>query len=180
MTVIDKQVVWLEIPATIRLATEEDLPKLEWFGAYTHYRKLFRQTYRDFMKGRQAMWIAEVRDFPIGQIFINFMSTLGKRAGISHGYLYALRVMKPFQRMGLGSKLVEAAEQYLMQNNYQRATIAVGKTNTGAIRLYKRLGYNIIDEDPGRWRYEDHLGKMRYVEEECWVMEKWLTLNRSR
>ncbi|MBN1286139.1 MAG: GNAT family N-acetyltransferase [Anaerolineae bacterium] len=178
MVVIDKQVIWLQVPVTIRPATEDDLLKLEWFGAYTCYRKLFQETYRDFMMGRQIMWVADVGDFPVGQIFVNLASGLGIRHRAPHGYLYALRVMEPFRRRGLGTALVEAAEHNLVEQGFARATIAVGKTNTGAMRLYKRLGYDIIDDDPGRWQFEDHTGKIHYVEEACWIMEKWLTLSR--
>jgi ribosomal protein S18 acetylase RimI-like enzyme len=175
MVIAERDVVLLEILATIRPAVAEDLPKLEWFGEYAHFRKLYARIYRDYMAGRQFMLVAEVNDFPVGQVFINLESGLGLMADEPHGYLYALRVMKPFRRQGLGTALVRAAERHLRDSNYRRVTIAVAKDNDAAMRLYRRLGYEPISEDAGRWQYEDHLGKIRHVSEPCWIMERYLS-----
>ena len=173
------QKVALHIDVTIRPATAEDLPKLEWYGQFTHFRRLFEETYRDQLQGRRLMLVADVNGFPIGQVFVSLEGGLFDFNGAGpHGYLYALRVMEPFQRQGLGTALVEAAEGRLRALGYRRVTIAVAKDNEGALRLYTRLGYHIYQEDQGRWHYVDHVGKVHYVEEPCWLMEKMLDADR--
>lgn len=170
---VEPQEISLRVRATIRLAAEADLPKLEWFGQYTHFRHLYEQTYQEQREGRRLMLVAAVNDFPVGQVFVSLEDGYFDNDGEGpHGYLYALRVMEPFQRLGLGSALVTAAERHLVQRGYRRATIAVAKDNLRAQRLYARLGYHIYKEDPGRWHYVDHEGRTRFVEEPCWLMEK--------
>jgi ribosomal protein S18 acetylase RimI-like enzyme len=174
MTVVERQVVWLRVAATIRLATEDDLPKLEWYGRYRRFRNLYQQTYRQQVMGRRLILVADVGGFPVGQVFVSLESGLGPLSEEPHGYLYALRVMDPLQRLGLGSALMRAAEGYLRDRGYRRATIAAAKPNEVAQRLYARLGYRIVRDDPGRWQYVDHLGVTHTVEEPCWIMEKML------
>lgn len=169
------QEIELRVRATIRLATEADLPKLEWYGQFAHFRRLYRQTFAQQVEGRRLMLVADVNGFPVGQIFVSleggFLNLYGSEP---QGYLYALRVMEPFQRKGLGTTLVRAAEAELRTHGLRSATIAVAKDNPGAERLYARLGYHVFGEDDGRWQYVDHEGRTRLVEEPCWLMEKML------
>ena len=37
---------------------EEDLPKLEWYGEYLHFRRVFRRAYDDQLAGRRLMLLA--------------------------------------------------------------------------------------------------------------------------
>jgi ribosomal protein S18 acetylase RimI-like enzyme len=50
----------------------------------------------------------------------------------------------------------------------------VARDNLEAIRLYHRLNFQIVGEEPGIWSYIDHLGKWHTVEEPSWRMEKHL------
>jgi ribosomal protein S18 acetylase RimI-like enzyme len=157
-----------------RLAKEDDLPKLEWMGEYTHFRRVFQYTFREQNAGRRLMLLADFNHFPIGQIFIlvredNIMFNPQQR-----GYLYSLRVMTPFQGLGIGTELILQAEEIMRQRNMYYSTIAVAKENEGALRLYKRNGYTIYAEDEGRWSYTDHNNKQVYVHEPCWMLEKVL------
>ena len=161
---------------TLRPAEKDDLPKLEWYGAYTHYRNLFRRAYRDQLKGRRLMLLADCNDFPIGCLFIQLVSSNRRIAdGKGRAYLYSFRVMEMFRGRGIGTALISEAEQMLHDRGYHSATIAVAKTNTDALRLYERLGYQRFGQDPGRWSYTDHRGRLRQVEEPCWVLEKTLS-----
>lgn len=153
-----------------RAAEESDLSKMEWLGEYTHFRRVFRQTYQDQRLGRRIMLVADFNHFPIGHIFLLLKDFWGG----DRGYLYALRVMAPFQGMGIGTELVKQAERILLDHRLDSAMIAVAKDNPGAKRLYDRLGYVVYSEDDGRWSYEDHQGRMIDVYEPCWMMEKRL------
>ena len=173
----------LELDISFRVATEDDLPLLEWYGQYAHFRNLFRMTYDGQVRGERLMILADLKDFPIGQIFlllnqrINMWQMMTTRHGKSpeqRGYLYALRVMDHLQGMGIGTRLILEAENILINNGCTWATISVAKENEGALRLYKRLGYDAYMEDEGRWSYIDHHGKTVKVHEPCWMMEKRL------
>jgi ribosomal protein S18 acetylase RimI-like enzyme len=165
----------LEIPVTIRVAIREDIPKLEWYGQFAHFRNLIRRAYREQLKGRRLLLVADFNGFPIGQIFIQLDSANGIVAdGRNRAYFYSFRVMDMFQGKGIGSRLLQEAESILIERGFRYATLSVAKDNPGAFRLYERQGYYVVGQDPGQWNYVDQYGVTRYVEEPCWVLEKRL------
>lgn len=168
-------VIPLQLEAVIRPATADDLPKLEWFGQYWRYRQIFQRTFREQQRGRRLMLVADVNDFPVGQVFIQFESVESRFAdGSQRAYLYSLRVLEPFRRRGLGTQLILSAEEAIRARGYAWSTIAVAKDNPGARRLYERLGYQVFDDDPGRWSYNDPAGKRHQVNEPAWILQKQL------
>lgn len=177
MTLLEQTSMTLEIPITLRMAVRTDLSKLEWYGQYTHYRQLFRRTFRDQQAGRRLMLVAVTRDFPIGMVFIQLQSNEWKVAdGITRAYLYSLRVMDIFRGKGIGTQLIREAEDILLDRDFQWATIAVSKDNHDARRLYERLQYRVFGDDPGQWSFMDHQGKVRHINEPCWLLEKNLLM----
>jgi ribosomal protein S18 acetylase RimI-like enzyme len=177
MTALDKPTLTLEMPVTLRLATYTDLPKLEWYGQYTHFRALFRRTFQEQLQKRRLMLVADCNDFPIGNIFIQLsggeqLYTNGRR----RAYFYSLRVMDMFQGYGIGTSLIREAELLATEHQLRWATIAASIDNPRARRLYERLGYKVIAEDDGKWSYRDHENRIRYVHEPCWVLEKRIDL----
>lgn len=168
----------IEIPINFRIAVREDVPKLEWFGQFTHFRSLIRRAYREQLRGRRLMLVADFNGFPIAQVFIQLESTNSDIAdGISRAYLYSFRVMELFQGRGIGTRLLQEAEAILIEREFDSATLSVAKDNEKALRLYQRNGYRIVGQDPGRWNYVDQYGITRHVEEPCWVMEKTLSFH---
>jgi ribosomal protein S18 acetylase RimI-like enzyme len=160
---------------TIRPIREADLSALEWDGTYTRYRRVFRQTYEDVVRGQRLMIVAVAGDQVVGQIFVQLSSTETRYAdGYSRAYLYSLRVRPEWQGRGLGTRLVSSAEAALVARGFSMAVIAAGKDNLGAQRLYERLGYRIFADDPGVWYFQDVNGVQQSIEEPCWVMEKRL------
>lgn len=160
---------------TIRALQEADLPALEWDGVYTKYRRVFRQAYEDMRSGLRLLFVALTDDLMVGQVFIQFNSSDGRYAdGWQRAYLYSLRVRPDWQRQGIGSALIKAAETALRTRRFTVAVIAVRKDNPEALRLYQRLGYQIFAEDPGQWDYLDAEGVVQHVEEPSWVLEKTL------
>lgn len=175
MDFVQESTLELSIMLQFRLATEADLPLLEWYGQFTHFRRLYHKTYQDQRSGIRQMLVADLNGFPVGQIFILLNLIARKRTdGETRGYLYALRVLDHLRGMGIGTCLIEQAEQRLLQHGYQWSTISVAKTNVKARRLYERLGYRIFRDDPGRWHYVNHIGTVVHVNEPCWMLEKQL------
>jgi ribosomal protein S18 acetylase RimI-like enzyme len=166
---------------TIRPIREADLPGLEWDGAYTRYRRVFRQTYDDVVRGQRLMFVAAAGVQLVGQVFVQLSSTETRYAdGYSRAYLYSLRVRPEWQGRGLGTRLIAAAEAVLVARGFTVAVIAAGKENPGALRLYERLGYRTFTDDPGVWYFQDVNGVQQSIEEPCWVMEKRLSLAAGR
>mgnify|MGYP000456889477 CR=1 FL=1 len=163
----------VRVDVQLRLAIRADLPKLEWFGQYTHYRTLFKRAYREQQEGRRLMLVADCNDFPIGHVFIQLQSDENAIAdGYSRAYLYSLRVMELFRGRGIGTRLLREAEAHVRSRGFHWTTIAVAKENGGALRLYERLGYQIFRDDPGIWSYRDESNETHWVNEPCWILEK--------
>lgn len=172
---LDRAIMTLNIDITLRLAQKSDLPRMEWYGQYVHFRNLFRRAYREQLQGKRLMLLADMNDFPIGHIFIQLRSSNTRIAdGVSRAYLYSFRVMDLFQGKGIGTRLIQEAESILIDRGFGIVTIAVAKDNNGALRLYERLGYRKFADDPGKWSYIDHKGFTHYVEEPCWLLKKSL------
>jgi len=175
MAILDQTSMLVEMPVLFRLATRSDLPKLEWFGQYTHYRNLFRRAFREQQSGRRVMLVAATGSFPIGLVIVQLKSGDAAVAdGKTRAYLYSLRVMEMFRGHGIGTRLVQEAENIVLDRHFHWTTIAVVKENHRARRLYERLGYRVFRDDPGQWSYLDHRGQVRHVNEPCWLLEKHL------
>lgn len=162
---------------TIRPATRRDLPALEWEGEYLHFRRLYADTYRMVEEGRAVIWVA---DLPgkgiIGQLFVSYQGGRPELAdGVTRAYVYGFRVRPAYRNLGVGTRLMRAAEMDLWERGFSRVTLNVARTNLAAQRFYERLGYRVVAADPGRWSYLDHLGNRHEVHEPAWRMEKVLS-----
>lgn len=168
----------LHLPVAIRPLQAEDLPLLEWFGQYKHFRNLFLRSYQDQAAGKRELLVADVNGFPVGRLFILFYSRNPALAdGRERAYLYSFAVIDMLQGLSIGTRLIQAAEQTIRARDYRWITLAVAKDNPGALRLYERHHYRIFAEDEGRWRYTDHRGIIRQVVEPAWLLEKDLLQN---
>ena len=177
MTLLDQTTLTVEVPVTLRVAVQADLPKLEWYGQYAHFRQLFRRSFREQEAGRRLMLLAVVAEFPIGTLFIQFESNERRVAdGWTRAYLYSFRVMEVFRGKKIGTRLIQEAERIVLDRGFRWTTIAVAKDNHSARRLYERLGYRTFKEDPGQWSYLDHKGHVHHVNEPCWLLRKDLLL----
>jgi ribosomal protein S18 acetylase RimI-like enzyme len=123
------------------------------------------------------MLIADCNNFPVGQIFVQLHSDeFNKPLGQKRAYLYSLRVMDMFQGKGIGTLLLDRAEETVAKASYQWINIAAAKNNHAARRMYEHRGYRVFAEDSGDWNYLDHQGKVQHVHEPCWILEKRLHL----
>jgi ribosomal protein S18 acetylase RimI-like enzyme len=152
---------------TIRAARIEDLKKLEWFGAYAHFRDLYQRTWRDHVASRRLMMVADLNTFPVGQVWVDVTPH-------TYAYLYALRVMEPFQGLGIGTALIETAEEIARGRGYHVIQLAVERSNTSARRLYERQGFRIFTQRVDHWSYTDHHGNIQWVQEDVFGMQKEL------
>ena len=157
----------------IRQVTRKDLPGLEWEGEYRHFRRLFADAFHRAERGEAVLWIAELPEVGIiGQLFVQIGKQGNGSADASKAYVYGFRVREPYRDQGIGSRLLQTAEEDLADRGYHRVALNVGRDNDDARRLYERFGYRIVGPEPGVWSYVDHRGRRQYVQEPAWRMEK--------
>lgn len=160
----------LTLPVTIRPATKEDVPLLEWFGEWLPFRKLIQDNFARSLRGDSAYLVAVVNDFPVGQVVADLVQLEDEDAG----YIFAMRVLRPFQRLGIGKQLLAEIEAVIYQNDLPFAQLNVAKTNHIAERLYKKAGYQIIGEEVEPWHYTTPMGERITVDDVEWIMQKRL------
>ena len=164
------------IPVFIRQAEKDDLVSLEWNGEYTHFRRLYADTYMMVEQGKAVIWIAEIDGSGlIGQCFVSLKGNRPELAdGIIRAYVYGFRVQPHFRNQGIGTRIMHTIEDDLRKRGFRQVTLNVGKDNHDASRFYDRLGYIVDGEDPGQWSYIDDKGKRRDMHEPAWRMVKEL------
>ncbi|HSB66718.1 MAG TPA: GNAT family N-acetyltransferase [Anaerolineales bacterium] len=161
-------------PVCIRQAKRDDLIDLEWDGEYTHFRRLYADTFTMMEQGKAIIWIAEADGAGlIGQCFVSLKGNRPELAdGLIRAYVYGFRVRPEYRNQGIGARIMYILEEDLWKRGFRQVTLNVGKDNNDARRFYDRLGYNIIGDDPGRWSYIDDKGKRRDMLEPAWRMLK--------
>lgn len=134
----------------IRRCRGEDLAALEWFGLFP--RQVIESTFESVQRGQAIMLVVEVNRTPSGQLWID----LTRKELDSTGFLWAIRVFPCLQNLGIGTRLVGAAEQILRDQGFRYAELTAEMDNLGAKRLYERLGYCVVGgagnlNATGRW-----------------------------
>lgn len=157
---------------TIRQLGFNDLPGLEWDGALIHYRNVYRDIYHSVGRQQAVMWGAvDPNNRIIGQVFIQLQSMDPALAnGKNRAYLHGFRIRPAYRSAGLGTRIHTALVNDLCERQYDTLTLNCGKDNPGGIRFYKRLGYRIVADSPGKWYYTNHRGEKIDVHEPSWVM----------
>lgn len=160
----------------IRHLGEEDLPALEWDGVFSHFRRVYADAYYRALKGLSVLWVADLPAVGIiGQVFIQLScQRLELADGDQRAYLYSFRIKPAYQNAGLGTRMMRVVEEDLISRGFRAVTLNVAKDNPRARALYERLGYRVIDHEPGIWSYFDHLGQRQTMVEPAWRMQKIL------
>lgn len=160
----------------VRRLVQADLPALEWGGEFTHFRRLYSEIYQSAMRGKAILWVADLQGRGvIGQLFVQLNSSRPELAdGSARAYIYGFRIQMLFRGFGVGTRMLQTAEADLQRRGFRHVTLNVGQDNPNARRLYERLGYQVVAEEPGIWSYHDENGQRHEVHEPAWRMEKRL------
>lgn len=92
--------------------------------------------------------IAELDNKIIGAVWVRIIS--GSIKG--YGYIddntpeFAISLFKEYRNRGIGSQLMSSMIRYLQNNGYKQASLDVKKENY-AVKLYRKMGFEIIGED---------------------------------
>src|SRR4030042_1594215 len=129
-------------PIIIRQAEKDELVELEWKGEYTHFRRLYADTYMMVEQGKAVIWIAETDGSGlIGQCFVSLKGNRPELAdGIMRAYIYGFRVQPQYRNQGIGTGIMRTVEDDLRGRRFRQVTLNVGQDNHDARRFYDRLG----------------------------------------
>ena len=156
---------------TVRRVQEDDIIALVHVLAPEVSRAQLHGRWQEHQDGYRQMLVAEVNGQVVGTISIG-----GSRYHRPDSLrMFALDVGAAFRRMGIGTALIEAAEEKAQSDGLRTVHLEVATNNADAISLYERLGYQhqgdpIIDR---WWRITDD-GSREQVEDLSWVMIKRL------
>ncbi len=166
----------LALPVAIRFARREDLGDLEWFGLHTPHREIIANAFRMQERGNGALLVATANGFPAGQICIDF----ARKRQLGRATLWALRVFQPFRKLGLGSRLMAAAEGTVLARGLGEAELGVDRDNPGVLAFYDRLGYEPCGNERGRYSYRTPAGERVEIAIDQWLLRKTLRAEAPR
>lgn len=100
---------------------------------------------KDFGKGKDDIcFVADVGGKTVGAVWVRDMLDYGH---IANGVpSFAISLYKEYRNFGIGTKLMETMVSELKSRGYERASLAVQKQNY-AVRMYEKVGFEIIDEN---------------------------------
>jgi len=112
---------------------------------------------------------------PVGHVMVRWDGSeeeVPRRALPGCPHMEDLAVIETRRTRGIGSTLVAACENAARERGKDIIGLAVALDNTGADRLYRRLGYRDADIPPfeSGWSFVDESGKTREIRE----MERYL------
>ena len=126
----------------IRLATEPDLRPLEWHGG-RDLRSFYQEVWQKHRAQELRYLVADFNGYPIGQVLILWS---GKPSHPHFPDVQSLRVHPAFRGLGVGSRLLEAAESCARENRHSQLGLSVSVENPKARKLYERCGYALRGE----------------------------------
>lgn len=89
-------------------------------------------------------FVAEADGKVVGAVWVRDMNDYGHIAeGVPS---FAISLYKEYRNFGIGTRLMETMLSELKNRGYERTSLAVQKANY-AVRMYKKVGFEIIDEN---------------------------------
>ena len=100
---------------------------------------------KDFGKEKDDIcFVAEADDKVVGAVWVRDMHDYGHIAdGVPS---FAISLYKQYRNLGIGTQLMITMLDELKKRGYERTSLAVQKANY-AVRMYKKVGFSIIDEN---------------------------------
>lgn len=100
---------------------------------------------RNFGKEKDDIcFVAEADGKVVGAVWVRDMNDYGHIAdGVPS---FAISLYKEYRNFGIGTRLMETMLMELKGRGYNRTSLAVQKANY-AVRMYKKVGFEIIDEN---------------------------------
>jgi len=156
------------VPLTIRDLTAEDLPSCAWLGPATYLASVGRALERARRGEADYLAVCPPSGLPVALGGVDYAKTPGA------GRLEQMGVHPALRSCGIGTLLIQAAEQRIRARGLHRAELKVEESNPRARALYERLGYLACGRGPASWDTEAPDGTITRYETVCTLMRKEL------
>lgn len=157
------------VDITVRPAVEGDVADLSFsMGGDVSHEQLVNR-WREHVAGYRVMLVALLDGDVAGTVSMG---------GHNHQRpdslrLFALDVASTMRRHGVGSALVDAVEHEASLRGLGHVNLEVAVENSGAVRLYEKLGYRRVGQPIiDRWQRHTPGSGWEQVEGPAWVMTK--------
>ena len=153
---------------TIRDLTPEDLPSCGWSGSGTHLASISQALERARLGEVEYLAACPPSGLPVALGGIDYAKVPGA------GTIWQLAVHGALQSCGIGTVLVNAAEQRVWARGLHRVELGVEESNPRASALYERLGYRAYGREPDSWNQESPDGTITRYNTMVTLMSKEL------
>ncbi len=157
------------LPLIVRDLVAADLPNCKWAGSDVHLRNVAGQLQRASTGDVDYLAACAPTGIPVAIGGIDYTKAPGA------GTLWQLSVHPALQSCGIGTVLINVAQQRIVARQLHRAELSVEDGNTRARSLYGRLGYTAVGVAYERWDEEIQDGTIAVREATCVVMRKELS-----
>ncbi len=127
-----------DIPGILEIQKKAFVVQAEKYDAYDIPPMIETASQVKLDSDKLVVLVAELNGILVGSIRIAF--------GSDDAEIKRLSVSDEFQKQGIGSRLMKAAEKYC--EGLSRIWLFTGGQSYGNIELYKKLGYSTYKEDP--------------------------------
>lgn len=125
-----------EILRLLKLSGKVSFPEIELPDAY--YQARLEGVEKYLQDGSAVIFLAVSEAGTCGWIWCHEIDRMGeKRLHIAN-----IAVNPQFRKQGIGSALYSAAENYARETGYQAIDLLVTASNSGAVKLYRDLGFS--------------------------------------
>jgi len=156
------------VPLTIRDLTHEDLPSCAWSGSASHLAHVATALDRAERGEVDYLAVCPPSGLPVATGGIGYKTTPGV------GTLFQFGVHPALRSCGIGTLLIEAAEQRIRARGLHRAELGVEENNPRARALYERLDYVAYGSKPTAWDVDAPDGSITRYETVLTLMRKEL------
>ncbi|WP_405901087.1 GNAT family N-acetyltransferase [Streptomyces sp. NBC_00727] len=154
---------------SVRDLVPADLAHCGWSGSEQHLVGVAKQLERVRLGEVDYLAVCSAADMPLAKGGVDYRVKEGA------GTLWQLAVHPALQSCGVGTLLVEAAEQRIRRRGLRQAELGVEENNPRARALYERLGYVAFDRQPDSWDEKAPDGSLYRYETMCTLMRKDLS-----
>lgn len=145
----------------------DDFHSLSWWSSPSHLRSMAKALERVPIGEVEYLAVRAPSGEPVAKGGIDYVMKPGA------GTLWQLATLEPLQGLGIGTLLINVAEERIQKRGLTWATMGVEENNPRARTLYERLGYRHIGREPASWEQEDEEGNITlYQTELTWLRKK--------
>lgn len=122
------------------LADAEDIAEISRDDlGYDCEGEFVRENIMNLDDGREAVFVADIDGRAVGYIHVEEYKVLYFEKMVNY---LGVAVSNKYRRLGIGSALIKAAENWALERGIHLVRLNSGSTRTGAHEFYKRQGYD--------------------------------------